>query len=219
VEYFEATHRGYEESAGKILKRQILFVKGEYWLVVDTILNSKEKREGAADTPKAALNWHSPFPWKEGEGQLVAGAEGGPGVQLLVLPAGNAEFQTGYENTTEMYKSRYRAFYTQPAKNGAHFITLISPYKDKPGRCKLEMLSAELGCVAVRVTREGRTDCAAFAVTKKKGITAGELSTDGRAAWLREANLAAAVVDGSKLTFNRQSVLKTKSEQELAETR
>ena len=219
IEYFEATHRGYEESAGKIIKRQILFAKGEYWLVLDTILNSKEKREGATDTPKAALNWHSPFPWKEGEGQLVAGAEGGPGVQLLVLPAGKAEFQTGYENTTEFYKSRYRAFYTQPAKNGVHFITLISPYKDKPGHCKLEMLSAELGCVAVRVTREGRTDSAAFAVTKKKGISAGELSTDGRAAWLREGNLAAAVVDGAKLTFNRQSVLKAKTEQEIAETR
>jgi hypothetical protein len=233
VEYFEGTHSGYEESAGKIIKRQILFVKGEYWLVLDTITNSKEKREADEPTPKAALNWHSPFPWKvadgalrdKGDAQLVAGAEGGPGVQLAVLlPSKSemarlapAEFQTGYENTTEMYKSRYRVFYTQPAKNGAQFITLISPYKEKPGHCKLEIQPAEAGCVAVRVTRDARCDRAAFNTTKRKGVTSSELSTDGRAAWLREATLAAAVVDGARLTFNRQTLLKAKAEQDIVE--
>jgi len=216
VEYFEGLHRGYEDSAAKIIKRQILFVKGEYWLVIDTILDAEGAKTREARL--AALNWHSPFKWRETDDGLTAGREGGPGVQLLILPRGKPQFQTGYENTVEMYKNRYRAYYTQAAKNGAWFVTLISPYKEKPLPCKLELLKADSGAIAVRVTRSGKSDRFIARKGEKKIICAGDLLTDGRAAWLREQPLMTAVVDGSKLIYGRRKILSANSPAGLLET-
>ena len=215
IDYFEGTHAGYQESAGKIIKRQILFIKGSYWLVVDTILNAN----GGKEEHNATLNWHAPYKWKDTEAGLIAGQDGGPGVQVLVLPKGKASFQTGYEDTHEMYKSRYRAYYTQPAADGARFITLLLPYKDQPVSCKLEVIPGGAGCEAVKITRRDKADHIVFATGKRKSISGGDITTDGRIAWVREKPLTGALVDGSKLTYNKKSVLKLKGQQEIGETR
>jgi len=207
LDYFEATHRGYEHSAGKILTRQVLFLKGEYWLVVDTVLNASDRAREAGTAPMAVLNWHAPYKWRRTEAGLVGGKDGGPGVQLIVWPRGEPKFQTGYEDTIEMYKSRYRAYYTQPAVNGARFVTLIVPYKRRPARCKLEMLEATEGCVAVRVVREGVSDRIVFTKGNETSITAGDVETDARVVWLRERPRAAVVVDGTRLTFDNRPVV------------
>ncbi|NOZ20725.1 MAG: hypothetical protein GXP25_06505 [Planctomycetes bacterium] len=217
IDYFEGTHAGYEESAGKIIKRQILFVKGAYWLVIDTILDAPGKKGG--ETPTATLNWHAPYKWKNTEMGLIPGEGGGPGVQLIVLPKGDPKYQTGYEDTIEMYKSRYRAYFSQPAKDGARFITLIAPFKDRPVSCKLEILQDGKDCVALKIVRGGQVDRVIFGTGKRKSISGGDLSTDARIAWLRERPRAAALVDGSRLSFSKKSVLKLKAGTEIGETR
>ncbi|MEW6358012.1 MAG: heparinase II/III family protein [Planctomycetota bacterium] len=217
IDYFEGTHAGYAESAGKIVKRQILFVKGDYWLVIDTILDAEGKKVG--ETPTATLNWHAPYKWKDSEMGLISRRDGGPGTQLIVLPKGEPKYQTGYEDTIEMYKSRYRAYYSQPAKDGTRFITLIAPFKDKPVLCKMEMLDDGKDSAAVRIVRGDKVDRVIFGSGKRKSIAGGGMDSDARIAWLRERPRAAALVDGSRLTFEKASVLKLKAGTEIGETR
>jgi len=229
IDYFEGIHRGYEQSAGKVLKRQILFVKGRHWLVVDTVLDS-ERNGGSNEKAVAGICWHAPHPWKERDGGFVAGKEGGPGVQLIMLEEagpgrlGKPTFGVGYKDTVEYYKSRYWVRREQPATNGALFVTVIAPYREKPDSWKMEPVRAGRGTLAVQITSPKGCDRIVVATGKKKMVTAGELTTNARAAWTHQKSgpsarvRKAAMVDGSLLIFRKTPVFREKVERELAES-
>ena len=212
ADYLEGDHRGYEAAAGVVIKRRVLFVKGLYWLVVDSIRSAK----GGVAT--AELNWHSPYRWRRTETGLIARAESRPGVQVAVLPKGEPGITAGYENEKlEMYGSRYRAAFQQPATDGACFVTLLLPHRGQPQPCGLELLQASPGGLAIRIKRGSNADRVLLALGKRRPISGGDMETDARVAWVRERPRAAFIVDGSVLTFRGEPVVALESARESAD--
>ena len=213
-DFFEAYHDGYRAACGRRLRRQVLFVKGEYWLVIDTL--ERRDRE-VRDTPEAALLWHAPHPWRETERGLVAGADGGPGVQLLCWPALEPSFATGYEaEAQELYGSRYRVALEQPAVPGARYVTVLSPFESEPPAASLDVVETPDGLVLA--IRRGTTVDHALLRTAGGEDGVGEaLRSDGAFAWLREDPRRAVVIDGSRLSWRDGVVLESAEREEILE--
>lgn len=81
MDYFAATHDGYERFHETLHRRHFAFRRGSYWLVVDTV-----------QTPHAGkkLDWHFHSPLDLRETPCGFASSGTPGVRL-VLPEGEGE--------------------------------------------------------------------------------------------------------------------------------
>ena len=198
VDYWEAYHDGYRASSGRRLRRQVLFVKGEYWLVVDTL----ERRDRAhTEVPAAALLWHGVHPWRPFGGGLVSGAGEAPGVQLLTWPAIEPVFATPYENEAqELHGSRYTAAFGHPAVPGHRFVTVIAPYASTPVEASLTVRQEADG-LAMEVRRGATRDHLFLSTSDGTRLAGGALRTDGVLTWLREEPRHAVVVDGTRVVW------------------
>jgi hypothetical protein len=65
TDYFAATHRGYEKYLDTVCRRHIVFIKGEYWLLLDRVFTPHADRE---------MNWqlHTPLHTQEVETGFVS---------------------------------------------------------------------------------------------------------------------------------------------------
>lgn len=79
--------------------------------------------------------------------------------------------------------------------------------------CALETVPTSQGGAAVRIDRTDTCDYVVFATGERESLTAGRIQTDARIAWLRERPRAAAIIDGTRLTFQEKSAIQTESAQ------
>ena len=192
VDYFEGYHDGWREAVGARVRRRVLAVASEYWLVVDTV-------EGAVvGEPAAALHWHAPRPFRRAGASLVSGD--GPGVELLSNAGATVELAVDYEDEDELYRDRYRAVLRRPARAGTCFVTVVAPFADDPVGGAVELASTAYG-YRVRVELGERRDHVLLRTIDGAEPVGDELVTDGALAWVREGTGRAAVVDGSHVSW------------------
>ena len=89
TDYFAATHRGYEQYQQTTVRRHFVFVKGEYWLIVDDVCTSQTNKN---------LEWnlHTPLDMEITDQGFISKQENGV---LLIHPAA--------EQTEKILKSGY----------------------------------------------------------------------------------------------------------------
>ncbi len=194
IAYFEGYHDGWKDSAGVRVRRRVLAVDEDYWLVVDTVHGPV-----GSDVPNAALHWHAPAPFRAHDGALVSGD--GPGVQLFSNPGADVALAVEYEDENELYRSRYAAVSRRPARGGTRFVTLIAPFLDEPNTGAVALTTTDYG-FEVRVELGELRDRVLVRTIDGSTAVGAELVTDGAVAWIREGGTRAAVIDGATVTWN-----------------
>jgi hypothetical protein len=118
VEYFAATHRGYEKSKGVLHRRHIAFVRREYWIVYDVVdlLDGPRKLTWRLHLPGPGLIVRTASPdWLEGYGKGWASVRGIPG------------FSTSHAEI-----DLFRLFQWAPAHSTTTLGVLLYPFDTAP---------------------------------------------------------------------------------------
>ena len=181
IDYFTAKHRCYEEWRVQI-RRSITFLKPDYYLISDTILEGLDHH---------CYTWylHSPFKWSGTKRRCVT--RGAPGLQ--VIPARPAEIRhlqqgTSYEasdNCPLEYPNRYwigfQKWLDDERSRAVVYDVALVPHRKIPGsvavsRCQARLDGEEVGTEiarGVRIERGNRVDLVIY------GVGDGEVECEG----------------------------------------
>jgi hypothetical protein len=110
MDYFAATHRGYERYHDTLHRRHIAFRRGEYWLIVDQVATPHQGKE---------LDWHFHSPLSLQETEYGFESESTPGVQL-VLPE---QDQQEMKRLHRMGMAHLKGIPGEPASREVDWIT------------------------------------------------------------------------------------------------
>lgn len=176
AEYFDARHRGYEE-AGVLHRRRVLFVKPDYWFMLDDLTGA---------SPRDTLCWylHSPTPLRRsGEGFQSATSPG-----LLILPAISPESVARGEgmaaSTDDLRPGQVQSInwigFEARGVPGApvQFPVLLFPFRERDPGVSVTRVAAN----RYRVSSPGREDHLVFGGAETRQ---GEWETDAAVLLLR----------------------------------
>ncbi|MDA0746077.1 MAG: alginate lyase family protein [bacterium] len=223
VDYFAASHQGYEKQFGVTIERRVTFLKPDYFLVSDTV---QEQRKHHSYT------WylHSPFKWKAGKTQSIT--TGAPGVQ--VVPAKSSEIRyvrqgTSYEAKDKVplnHPNRYwiglQKWINREGENAVVYDVALVPFKTKPGNVKTTRLPATLnGAKAlpedargVRVERGNQTDLVVYG-SGDQIVECNGLRFKGKVCILSfkgKKPVSVSVVDGGEVSYEGKTLIRISKE-------
>lgn len=181
-----ASHSGFERLASPAThRRSVLFVRGEYWVVLDTVLTDGEHESvahfhGAAGAELTSLSERSA--WLEAS--CASGTSG-----LLFAVAGDVDsVEWGQGWVSPAYGVRERgpeARVTSRGKGRRDLITVLCPARE-PGATSVHELVTDRGRGVV-IDRHGRRDLVLFD-TAGAGCGTSGMSMDADAALIRRAS-------------------------------
>ncbi len=190
LDYFSGQHRGYHKY-GITHNRTVVFVKPYYWLIIDSIENSK-KRNGwlwnlhAVDTII-----------REGNYYRTAGKNG-----IIIYPVSNypSELDKGYamlkneKRDDDYQKISWLKFYGEADRAVTPIEVLIYPYKDEPQ--KIYFVEDSMG---VKTVKHGEfTDEFYYGL----GLQKSNITSDAELVFIRKKKdkvIAAKIINGSFL--------------------
>ena len=220
LDYFSAVSRAYSEAFGVSIERRVTFIKPDYFLVSDTILEAYRHN---------SYTWylHAPSKWRAGKSRSVTLSK--PGLQ--VVPAKPSEVRQVRQGTS--YEAKDGAPEPRPER---HWIGLqkwvpkegeqavvydvaLVPFKTKPGDVKVTRLEAKVDgekvgpevARGIQVARRGQTDLIVYGDPKQE-TTCGALSFKGRVCVVTRKGgrpASAAVVDGGAVNYDGKSLIAT----------
>jgi len=224
IDCFGARHRGYEESCGVVLQRRITFVKPDYFLVSDTVLEGPQHQ---------SYTWylHSPHKWRGGKSRLLTA--GLPGLQ--VVPARASEIRhlrrgTAYEardGAPGDYPNRYwvglQKWVGVEGVSAVTYDVALVPFRRSPAKVRVSRLPAEVDGAAARpeiaravcIERGQRTDLVVYGADADTVTTCGALEFRGRLCVLSRRGkrpVRVAVLDGGRVRYDGSSLLPSQRE-------
>jgi hypothetical protein len=215
IDFFSATNLGYKKEFEIEIQRSITYIKPDYFLVSDTIL------EGVTHK---AYTWylHSPDKWIGGKARSLTSAR--PGLQ--VVPAKPSEIRqvrrgTSYETKDGAPQNRYWIGLQKYVKGeGTHSVVYdvaLVPYKTKPGPVKTTRLKAEVGgkvvgpevARGVQIERGTQTDLVVYG-SGKELVSCSGLQFKGKVCVVsmkRGKPTHVSVVDGGEVEYKGKKLI------------
>jgi hypothetical protein len=185
IDYFSGTHDGYKKYFGISHKRSIAFVKSQYWVIKDNLLN-------ASGNLKTKFLLHSPLDLEIKANGYESKVE--PGYSLLVpegekvelkLQMGEADLSglPGYNNQTR--DINYAVI--EKKANTKDYIVLIYPFKKKDGEIHFKKIENKEGIIGAEVINNTNTDNLFFFDGKKHSLPYC-IETDAEFVYLKMEN-------------------------------
>ena len=193
IEYFAAGHNGYLEAFGVRHRRQVVFVKPDFWFVLDDLAGTR---------PGDTLSWYLHSPTVLRPAGWGFRSESGPG--LMVLPATRPEaVRTGEgmaASTVDLRPGQVQSInwirFDLSGKETTHvqFPVLLLPFRENPPEVRLERVARN----HYRVTTGSREDQLIFGGGGGEGQA---WETDAALLYLRseDGKRTATVIEGTYL--------------------
>ena len=176
TDYFAGSHAGYQSAFGVVNRRQIAFVKPNYWIIYDRISSPKEghKLNWLFHSPLTLEKFASGYVSKETPGVLVLSTDVSDGKAESMIAEGMASLAGLPEEKEPFRKINYISFQKTTSMEGEDkFGVLVFPFSEKRPEVEFRELKTSSGVVGYAVKNGSTEDQLYFSDGPKKNLAQG----------------------------------------------